>query len=469
MVQEDGARNGVNMPLFLLWSSNVAGAFCGTFVGSPGAELVNHTSQVVIARQGDKTTLTLVADYQGALSDFALLIPVPESLEAERVTALDASIVDRLDRYSTPRLVQYQCTDAVTFASPGCAAGGCSAADSYGSEGLVVSDAEVEFGTATPTVTVEAQFQLAEYDVALLSAEGADGLYAWLDDNGYEVPPGGEEVVQEYIDAGSHFLAAKVHLDAVPEASTRLSPLQLRYKSEAWTLPLRIGTISASGEQEVVIYALTELLDGDVAIQNYPEGIVEDECMLAPGVEDDFGGYYHDELRGTHPSEDEPAWNTEYNWTLYSLTQDTGYHCDPCTVEREELYDAGELEALGFNDPTDGMTTAGYYGYYGSGMTGNGALLTRIRMVYDPEDIHEDLVLYTKGTHNENRQIRYIRYDQGLEFLYPICGVGYVEDPGMCGAEGAPLSRGSGRSSVPALLVLVGAACIGVVTRRRNA
>jgi hypothetical protein len=454
------------MPLFLLWSSNVAEAFCGTFVGSPGAELVNHTSQVVIARQGDKTTLTLVADYQGALSDFALLIPVPESLEPERVTAVDAALVDRLDRYSTPRLVEYQCSDAITFASPGCAAGGCSAAmDS--SEGPLVSDVEVEFGTASPTVTVEAQFQLAEYDVALLSAEGADGLYAWLDDNGFEVPAGGESVIQEYIDAGSHFLAAKVHLDAVPEGTTRLSPLQLRYKSEVWTLPLRIGTISASGEQEVVIYALTELLDGDVAIQNYPEGLVEDECMLAEGVEDDFGGYYHDELRAAHPSEDEPAWTTEYNWTLYSLTQDTGYHCDPCTVEVEELYDAGELEALGFQDPNDGALTPSGYSY-SYGAVGNGALLTRIRMVYDPEDIHEDLVMYTKGSHVENRQIRYIRYDRGLEFLYPICGLGYVEDPGMCGDGQAPLSRGSGRSSLPALVVLFGAAFVGVTTRRRT-
>jgi hypothetical protein len=468
MVQEGGARNGGQMPLFLLWSTDVAGAFCGTFVGSPGAELVNHTSQVVIARQGDRTTLTLVADYQGALSDFALLIPVPESLEPERVTAVDAGLVDRLDRYSTPRLVEYKCSDAITFMSPGCAAGGCSASADYAKESIV-SDAEVEFGTATATVTVEAQFQLAEYDVALLSAEGADGLYAWLELNGYEIPAGGEEVIQEYIDAGSHFLAAKVHLDGAPEGTTRLSPLQLRYKSEAWTLPLRIGTISASGEQEVVIYALTELLDGDVAIQNYVEGIVDDECMLAPGVEEDFGGYYHDELRGTHPSEEEPAWTTEYNWTLYSLTQDTGYHCDPCTVEVEELYDAGELEALGFHDPTDGMTATGYYGYgYSSGMMGNGALLTRIRMVYDPEDIHEDLVLYTKGTHAENRQIRYIRYDRGLEFLYPICGVGYVEDPGVCGDE-ADLSRGAGRSGVPALMLLVGAAFVGVTTRRRTA
>lgn len=458
------------MPLFLWWvGADTAAAFCGTFVGAPGSELVNRTSQVVIAHQGDKTTLTLVADYEGDLSDFALLIPVPESLEQDRVMAVDPGLVDRLDRYSTPRLVEYQCSDAISFTSPGCAVGGCAESGSF-SDTVPAMDAEVEFGTADGTVTVEAQFQVAEYDVVLLAATGAGGLYDWLDENGFAVPPGGEEVIGEYIDAGSHFLAAKVHLDAVAEGSNRLSPLQLRYRSDDWTLPLRIGTISAQGEQEVVIYALTELLDGDVAISNYSEGIIDDECMLPEGVEADFSGYYHDELRAAHVSEDEPAWTTEYNWTLYSLSQDSGYHCDPCTVEREELYDAGELADLGFEDPTAGQSTGYGYSSYGYGTNvGNGALLTRIRMVYDPEDIHQDLALYTKGSHNENRQIRYIRYDRRLEFLYPVCGVGFVEEPGMCGDELDEESKGRGRSGLPAVLVLLGAAFVGINSRRRSA
>ena len=55
----------------LLWAGPAA-AFCGTFVSSPGVELTNKTSQVIISRQGDRTTLTMANDYKGPLDDFAM-------------------------------------------------------------------------------------------------------------------------------------------------------------------------------------------------------------------------------------------------------------------------------------------------------------------------------------------------------------------------------------------------------------
>ena len=242
------------MPLFLGWMG-AAHAFCGTYVGSPGVELVNRTSQVVLARQGDKTTLTLVADYEGPLSDFALLIPVPESLEPDRIRTIDPAVVDRLDRYSTPRLVSYTCRDAVDVTPLGCslALGGCGADAAYDTLGTVPVDVDLE--AAAGSVTVEAQFQVAEYDVALLSAEGADGLYAWLELEGYAIPEGGEDVLQGYIDAGSHFLAAKVHLDTVAEGAARLSPTPAPVRGRGLDAAAADRTISGSGEQEVIVYA----------------------------------------------------------------------------------------------------------------------------------------------------------------------------------------------------------------------
>lgn len=454
------------MPLFLGWIG-AAHAFCGTYVGSPGVELVNRTSQVVIARQGTKTTLTLVADYEGELSDFALLIPVPESLEADRVRTIDPSIVDRLDRYSTPRLVSYTCRDAVDVQPLGCSLvlGGCGGSEAYDSLGTIPIDVDVD--TSAGAVTVEAAFQLAEYDVVMLAAEGADGLYGWLDDNGFAVPPGGEDVLQGYIDAGSHFLAAKVHLDAVSEEGpARLSPIQLRYEAEDWTLPILIGTISGSGEQEVIVYALTDNAEGDVAIANYPEHEVEDECMWPADEWPTFADFYKDALVGARGS-DGPGWVTEYNWTLYQLSQ-SSYHCDPCTVERDELYDAGELQDLGFTDPIPtGSTTWGYTSTSTGVQPGNGALLTRLRLVYDPAEIHEDLALYTTGFHDVNRQIRFVEYDRRLEFLFPVCGQGYVDDPGMCGDELDDASKGKGAASTPAgLAFVIGGLALTILRRR---
>lgn len=445
--------------LSILWMEGLARAFCGTFVGAPGSDLVNHTSQVVIARQGALTTLTLVADYEGSASDFALLLPVPEALGPEDVRVVDAGVVDRLDRYSTPRLVEYTCRDAVTVdhlgtLGRGCMLGGCAAADT-----TTTVPIEVDLESAEGGVTVEAAFRTAEYDVVVLAATGAGGLYDWLDENGFAVPPGGEEVLQDYIDGGAHFLAAKVHLDSDDDgAVARLSPLQLTYEADTWSLPIRIGTISAEGEQEVVIYTLTSDTEGDVRITNYAEGEVEDECML-PGEADEFPAFYGESVRAAR-GEEGPSWVTEYSWVLYTRSMQTGYHCDPCTVTEDELYDPGELADLGYVDAGTSV--------YGTTTVGDGGpLLTRLRMVYSPDEVPEDLVLVQSGVHGENRQVRYVKRDRRLEFLFPVCGEGFVEEPGMCGDELDDASKGAGRASVPPGLALAAGGLLLALGRRR--
>jgi hypothetical protein len=52
--------------------------FCGTYVGAPGEELTNSTSQLVVVRSEEgRTTLTMSNDYAGSLVDFAAAIPIP--------------------------------------------------------------------------------------------------------------------------------------------------------------------------------------------------------------------------------------------------------------------------------------------------------------------------------------------------------------------------------------------------------
>ncbi len=437
--------------LFLLFSG-FAHAFCGAFVGAPGARLANQTSQVVYARDGGTTTLTLVADYSGDLSEFALVVPVPADLDPSRVRVVDPYLVDRLDRYSTPRLVRYRCDDAVTYthgpftAGAGCAMTlGCSADDAL-IEGLPT---DVTYNGADGAVTVEAAFQVAEYDVVLLSATGAGGLYTWLGDNGYALPPGGDEVLQDYIDGGASFLAAKVRLDAVPAETSRLSPLQLAYESDVMGLPVRIGTISAQGEQEVLIYALNDASLGEMSIQNYREVELEDECMWPGDEHPSFTSFYRDALEGAREEVGGASWFVEYSWVLYYEFEVTGggVKCDPCTVEVEELYDRGELAELGF--------------------VNGDAQLTRLRVSYGPDDVPEDLVLALREQ-DGNSQIRFVEYERQLEFLFPVCGRGYVEEPGQCGDDGTnAIQLGRSRSMVPpALLVVLGTFALAGLRRR---
>ncbi len=84
-----------------------ARAFCGFYVGKADSNLFNHASQVVMVRHGDKSVLSLMNDYQGEPSDFALVVPVPEVLQKEQIHIGDREIFKKLDQYSSPRLVEY--------------------------------------------------------------------------------------------------------------------------------------------------------------------------------------------------------------------------------------------------------------------------------------------------------------------------------------------------------------------------
>jgi hypothetical protein len=50
-------------------------AFCGFYVAKADTKLFNKASQVVLARNGDRTVLTMANDYEGEAKDFALVIP----------------------------------------------------------------------------------------------------------------------------------------------------------------------------------------------------------------------------------------------------------------------------------------------------------------------------------------------------------------------------------------------------------
>ena len=54
-----------------------AQAFCGFYAGKADAQLFNEASQVVMVRDGQRTVISMLNDYKGDLTEFALVVPVP--------------------------------------------------------------------------------------------------------------------------------------------------------------------------------------------------------------------------------------------------------------------------------------------------------------------------------------------------------------------------------------------------------
>ena len=99
--------------------STTAQAFCGFYVARADTGLFNEASQVVLVRDGDRTVITMANDFQGDVKNFAVVIPVPTFIEREQINVADRALVEHLDAYTAPRLVEYWEQDPCSPMRPG--------------------------------------------------------------------------------------------------------------------------------------------------------------------------------------------------------------------------------------------------------------------------------------------------------------------------------------------------------------
>src|ERR1043166_9606752 len=82
-------------------------SFCGFYVAAGVAKLFNKASQVVLVRDEDKTVLTMANDFKGEPKEFAIVVPVPTVLKKGQIHVGDPKLIEHIDAYSAPRLVEY--------------------------------------------------------------------------------------------------------------------------------------------------------------------------------------------------------------------------------------------------------------------------------------------------------------------------------------------------------------------------
>ena len=321
------------IPLTFALCPTAAFGFCGTYVGDGASTLQNRTSQIVLVRQADQTTLTLSSDYSGDAESFGLLIPVPPALVAEDISLVDPQWIQDIETYTNPRLVSYTCEDFGGWEPPDHRASlGVSMPGAVMLSAMACSNSEnsIRYGddwgdprASESTVEVEAEIAVGEYDVVLLTAEESSDLLRWLNLNGYVIDQVAEAMLQEYIDAGSAFLAAKINLERVSlDEELRLSPLRLRYTSDAVSLPLRLGTLNSTGVQDLVLHVIGDLEGSGWGISNYAQVYIDDECMSRELGDGSFAPFYDDVLDTTLNPEGpgEASWFMEYAWNCLLYT-----------------------------------------------------------------------------------------------------------------------------------------------------
>src|SRR6059036_3611731 len=95
------------LSLSLLINAQPAHSFCGFYVAKADTKIFNKASQVVLVRQDDKTVITMVNDFKGDPKEFAVVVPVPTLIEKGQINIGDKKVIDHLDAYTSPRLVEY--------------------------------------------------------------------------------------------------------------------------------------------------------------------------------------------------------------------------------------------------------------------------------------------------------------------------------------------------------------------------
>lgn len=307
-----------------------AWAFCGLYVAKADTNLYNKASQVIIARNGDRTILTMANDFQGDVKDFALVVPVPVVLQREQVNISDVKIIQRLDAFSAPRLVEYFDSDPCQVTTYESSPAG---ANKFPAPTSAVD--RQRGGSDSLGVTIEEKFSVGEYDILILSAKESNGLETWLKQNGYKIPQGASQVLHSYIKQKMKFFVAKVNLKEYDKNGFQsLRPLAIAYESPKFILPIRLGMINAQAEQDLVIYLLSP--KGQIELTNYRTVQIPSNQNIPEFVGKEFGDFYTSMFAKAHEQENKKVVFLEYAW-------DTN-NCDPCSAEplnNEELKQAG--------------------------------------------------------------------------------------------------------------------------------
>lgn len=366
-----------------------AWAFCGFYVAKADSKLYNQASQVALARDGNKTVLTMANDYQGEVKDFAIVVPVPVVLQKDQIKVANPAIMERLDAFSSPRLVEYfdpdPCEERRVYEDMPMMKAPMPAAASV--ERMRRNDA---LG-----VTIEAKYSVGEYDILILSAKESGGLETWLRENGYRIPQGARDLLRPYIRQRLKFFVAKVNLEKFDEGGfTKLRPLQMTYESPRFMLPIRLGMMNAQQAQDLIVYVLSP--QGRAEVTNYRTVKVPSDATIPEFVKDEFKDFYRDLFSTAYDREDRKVAFLEYAWNMAN--------CDPCSADplsSDELKQAG---VFWLDRPTE--KPIGIWMPRRPPMS-NGVFITRLHVRYTRDKFPEDLMFQTTNN-QENFQGRYI-------------------------------------------------------------
>lgn len=389
--------------------SHEAFAFCGFYVSKADGTLKNKTSQVILVRDGNRTVITMYNDFQGNIKDFAMVVPVPVVLQKSDIRVVDQRIFNTLNDYSKPRLVEYYdqnpCNQYLYDKTLRGSAPGL--------QEVTVTGSAIK--RKQETVTIEAKYIVGEYDILILSATESAGLKTWLDQNGYKIPSGAEEVLAPYIKSNLKFFVVKVNEEEKKKLPGNfLRPIQITFNSPKFMLPIRLGMANADGDQDLIVYAFTK--KGRIECTNYRTVSLPTGKNIPLFVKNNFGSFYSNLFQHQWKGEGRSVAMLEYAWDVSPRNY---VKCDPCVAvapSTQDLLQSGVwwINRKDYDDQQNEEYSDNVY-------------FTRLHVRYNRKAFPQDL-MFQATPNRENFQARYIITHPATGDFNCEAGKKYIEE-----------------------------------------
>jgi uncharacterized OsmC-like protein len=318
-----------------------ARAFPGVLVGKDEAERSLRASSIVLLQYQGISVVTLSAEYQGPLTPFAFVVPVPADVRASGVKTVRRSLLSRVEAVSAPRFhafyEQDPCDDrpveqvwdehvkvheAGFLASPGL--------PPLDRHYAVSNDIDLP-------VTAAFKERESEFRYRDLTYSNADKLRAALAGAGYRIGDAALALFARELHAGDKLLLVEVELEHVElSADNRVQLGGMRYVTHEPLTKIEeaLGAANGHAPEEVFVYVLDrasryELKNGENV---RPPVAVRVEPRLAEHVSAAYNGLF-DAVASRHPD----AYVTEFAWS----TQGCGEPCQDVPLGPDELLTLG--------------------------------------------------------------------------------------------------------------------------------
>ena len=304
------------------WAIAAAAAITGATIATPSASacggffcqsapMDQAGENILFSVEDDGTLVTHVQIlYQGDADAFAWILPLP-SVPTSIGVGSDA-LFTQLGAVTRPQFsFGAQRTEGTCRPTPSCPYEYDTDTAYPGPSRGGGPDAGASFADAGRGVTVYLRETVGPYDAVVLGSGSSDELFAWLDENGYDIPDTSRPIIGEYVAARHVFVAVKL----VSGADTReIQPLVLRYREAQPCVPMRLTAIATVPDMPITAYFAAPRL---ATPNNY--------VRLEPDYDDvrlwrSEAGYYNTYVSNAVDDAGGRAWVTEYAGTMPAIS-----------------------------------------------------------------------------------------------------------------------------------------------------